>query len=283
RNDDVRCACSVRVPEVPKGGTRSRKAALVLLCGDGVELESPGDAFEFVFAAVFEVESGSCDEVDDGAGDERLAGPGEILDSAADVDGDAGDVVAGKFDLSCVHAGSDLETERVQSVDYGQRAAHGAGGTIEGGQETVACGVHFAAAVAFQLSAHDRLVRVEEHVPAWCACFGGPLCGGVDVGEHDRGQNAVRLGDLAFPGEELLNFAEHGVLIAAPGVLLGAGKFDELCPRDALGEVAAVLDAPIRRPGTVHDQRGDPHRRQYMADVGLGLPVREAPRHLRAG
>ena len=57
---------------------------------------------EFVFAAVFKLDTGARDKVDNGSRHKHLTGLGNRLDSCGENHGDAGCVVAAAFDFSCV-------------------------------------------------------------------------------------------------------------------------------------------------------------------------------------
>ena len=63
-----------------------------LSSSDGEELPGSVDAFEFVFAAVVELEACSGDEHRHRGGDQEFAGRGGVEHAGGDVDRDAGDV-----------------------------------------------------------------------------------------------------------------------------------------------------------------------------------------------
>ena len=93
---------------------------------DGEELPCAGDTFELVFAVIDEVESGTDDEVNDGAGHEHLVRGRERRDALGEVHPESGDVVAASFDLAGVHAGADPEPEPVDVVADREGALDGA-------------------------------------------------------------------------------------------------------------------------------------------------------------
>src|SRR4029453_8046392 len=69
---------------------------------DTVEAPGPGNALQFVFATVFELERGAGDEVLYRRGDEDLGGTGQRGDPRADVDCDSSHVGAVELDLTRV-------------------------------------------------------------------------------------------------------------------------------------------------------------------------------------
>jgi len=73
---------------------------------DGVELPTPGNALEFVFAAIVEHEAGSSDEIRDRPRHEHLAWLGDRLHPRGEIDRDAPDVIAALLDLAGVDADS---------------------------------------------------------------------------------------------------------------------------------------------------------------------------------
>src|SRR4051794_20658999 len=159
-----------------------------------VEAPGAGDAFEVVFAAVGEVEACACGEVFDGLAHEHFGGTGEGADAGADGDGDAGDVVAVVFDFADVDAGADFDVELVDTCGDFLCAANGAGGPVEGGEESVAHGLDLVATKAGEFASHDRVVPLSDVLPYAVAELCG-LCRGVDdVGKHDCGKVAVEAG-----------------------------------------------------------------------------------------
>ena len=65
--------------------------------------------------------------------------------------------------------------------------ADGPGGTVEGGEEAVAGGVHLATPKARDLAARERVVALQQFAPLPVAEGGGPLGRADDVGEEDGG------------------------------------------------------------------------------------------------
>jgi hypothetical protein len=69
---------------------------------DCVELPGSWDAFEFVFAAVDELDAGAGDEHRHGGRGQQLSRGGVVEDAGGDMDADAGDVCAAPLDFAGV-------------------------------------------------------------------------------------------------------------------------------------------------------------------------------------
>src|ERR671911_1827116 len=102
---------------------------------DGEESPGGGDAFEFVFAAVVKGCARACDEIDDGARHEHLAGLCGFADAMGEVHGDAGEFGAASFDFTGVDADPDFEADLAGGVADRGSAAEGAGGAVAGGED----------------------------------------------------------------------------------------------------------------------------------------------------
>lgn len=155
--------------------------------------EGPGswDSFEGVVASVLEGDSRAGDEVGDGPGGEDLPRASMVLDSLADVDGDAADVAAAYFDFAGVNANAHLDTEVGGGLVEGEAAGDGPAGAVEGGQEAVSGGFDLVSSVALEVLAYEVVVGVEQFMPAAVpelACLFG---GSDDVTEQHRGQHPV--------------------------------------------------------------------------------------------
>src|SRR5574342_733614 len=160
---------------------------------DSEEAPFAGDALECLNSPLFETDAGARDEVLDGAGDEDFACSGERGDPGADVDGDASDLVADDLALPRVKPRASLDAERQNASADRFGAANGPRGTIEGGEETVAGGVHFAATKSDQLAAGERVEAVEQLVPPLVTQSSRPFRRADDVGEEHRGEDTIAL------------------------------------------------------------------------------------------
>src|SRR3954451_23691815 len=78
---------------------------------DGVKAPGPRHALEPALAPIIELDTRADDQVLHGGGDEDLSGSGGGRNPLADVDGDAGDVIAPDFALTGVEAGADLDAK----------------------------------------------------------------------------------------------------------------------------------------------------------------------------
>src|SRR5262245_55641043 len=109
-------------------------------------------------AAISERDARPADEVDDGAGHEDFVGLGECLDPLGDVDGDAADVLTGQLDFAGVEPGPHMDADGADRVADGTGTAHRSSWAVEGSQETVAGGLDFSAAEAFEFGAGEAVV-----------------------------------------------------------------------------------------------------------------------------
>jgi hypothetical protein len=84
-----------------------------------------------VGASVAEWDARADYQVGDGAGDEHLAGLCCGRDPGAGVDGDAGQVVTGGFDLAGVQADPDFDAQGADRIAHRAGAADRAGGAVK--------------------------------------------------------------------------------------------------------------------------------------------------------
>src|SRR5207344_1838589 len=97
----------------------------------GPEVPLAGNALQDLRPAIVEPEVRTDDQVLHGAGDEHLAGPGQGAHPRADVDPDAGDVLAPPLDLAGVQAGADVDAQRAHRVAHRSRGPHASARTVE--------------------------------------------------------------------------------------------------------------------------------------------------------
>src|SRR6201985_2573500 len=170
-----------------------------------------GHTLEGVLAASGTAEARPGDQVNDDARDEHLARPGRCCHTCGDVDGDAADVVVAQLDLARVYARPHLETQAPQDVADRHGTPDGAGGSVEPGEEAVACGVDLTAVEALKLPPDLGVVPAEQVLPSLVANLDRALRGVDDVGKQHRGQDALDRGQRPDAGKELLDFIEHGI------------------------------------------------------------------------
>jgi hypothetical protein len=86
----------------------------------------------------------------------------------------------------------------------------------------------------------------------------------------------------AYPGEELLDLVENGVLIPCPRVLVDPRKLNVLRVGDLLGEIPAMIDAPHAIARAVDHEAGDADRRQDVPYIPAETVEHQTPNHARA-
>ena len=155
-----------------------------------------------------------------------LAAIGQRRDPRTDVHRHAGNIVfrgAAHLDLAGVNADPHLDAQYPHRVDdvVGTRERGARAG--ERGDEPVAGGVDFASAESLQFVANDGVVVVQHVAPAPVPEQRGAFGGTDDVGEHDRGQQALGVRTAPHAGDELLDLVEHRPGVAHPvqGVVTG--------------------------------------------------------------
>src|SRR5918992_1227765 len=108
-------------------------------------------------------------------------------------------------------AGTDLDAERRDGIGQRHRAPDGAGRRLEGREEAVPGRLDLAPPKALQLGADEPVVLVEEIPPPPVAHRGGEGRGLDDVGEQQRGEDAIWIGARASSREELLDLVHEPV------------------------------------------------------------------------
>ena len=152
---------------------------------------------------------------------------------------DARHVVPPPLDLSRVHADADVDAELAQGVADRDRTLHGPGRAVEDREHPVARPLDQAPAEAGQLAVDRPVVLLEAGRPGPVAERGGLLGRADDVGEEDRGQEAVAGGHLPGARQELL-YLPGDVRSAGPGDVVGRVELHVARTVDVLGEVAPV-------------------------------------------
>jgi protein kinase-like protein len=249
-----------------RAALREIRAGLLPACvswfsGSGVDhREDPplvGHALELVGTAVLELQAGPRHQVAHRGADQHLARAGQGRHPGADVHGDAPDRVAGHLDLTGVQARPDLDAERLYAADGGGRAPDGAARTVEHGEEAVTGRVDLAPPETGQLTAHERVVALEQVPPRPVAVLDREPGRPHDVGEQDGGQDPVGFGQRPDTGHELLDLADERVLIARPHELVVAGELHVPGARNVVGHVAPVTGRDRVGPRDQHRRHGD--------------------------
>jgi hypothetical protein len=95
--------------------------------------------------------------------------------------------------LARVQPGTEVDVERAGRVDHGHRATDGSGRAVEGREHPVACAADRSAPVHGDVVLDEAIVVSDQGVPAPVPEPSCVLGGADDVGEHDRGQDPVRI------------------------------------------------------------------------------------------
>ena len=180
----------------PQSKTTSRPLGTVF---QGEESPRLGHAVQRAFAAMVEAQARSHHQVLDRARHEDLARAGGRGDPRADVDGDPAYLGSGQLALAGVQAGPCLHADRADRGADRLAAADRPGRAVEHREEAIAGGVDLAAAEALELAAHERMVTLEQAVPALVAELCRTGGGADDVGEEQRQQRSSRSGPRRTP------------------------------------------------------------------------------------
>ncbi len=146
----------------------------------------PRDTLQRVGATILEIESRPGHQILHGARDKHLAGFSKGSDTGADVHGDPAELRAHQLALASVEASPHSQAEALDAGTHGGGGAHGAGGSIEGCDETVATGVDLSASELREFLTHNGMMRLEEAAPVPIADLSRFPCRLHDVGEEDR-------------------------------------------------------------------------------------------------
>src|SRR5215813_2868370 len=128
----------------PDPGSASGRAARSLRI-DGEDAPAARDALQRMGSAVHELKPGTSHEVLDGVRDEYLVGSGKASDTRTNVDRDAAELRAHDLALTRVKTGPDVESELLDTRRDRTGGADRPRWSVEGGQESVARRVDFAA------------------------------------------------------------------------------------------------------------------------------------------
>src|SRR5262249_49318454 len=200
-----------------------------------------------------EADAGACDEIADGRRCEHVTAARLRCNAGSRVHGDPTYGAARDLALAGVNACANVEPERLQRVADRARRADRPARTVKRREEPVACRVDLVAAKPHEHAPDRGMVLVEQLSPAPVAelrCAAGRV---DDVREEQRRQHAVRVGNRADAGEELLDLVEQLVDAADPRDVIVAGKLDETCTGDLACNPSALLDVSVAVAGSVED------------------------------
>src|SRR5215472_15219787 len=114
-----------------------------------------------------------------------------MRNARSNTDGNSARIVLRQLDLAGMHADAHWNVEPMQLIANGAGAVNRARRSVEGGQETVAQGLHLLAAEPRKLLAHRFVMSVEKVAPCPMALGVGAPCRVDDVREHDGGEHTV--------------------------------------------------------------------------------------------
>src|SRR5439155_14615863 len=178
-------------------------------------------------AAILELDTRAGNQVLDGARNEHLARLGEGGDARPDVNGDAARFAVNELALAAVQPSAYVQVEGADGLLDREGAVDSPCRAVEGGEEAVADGVHFLAAVAPQLRADGLVMLLQQLAPGAVAQLGRPRGGTNDVREENRREDPVRLGFPRLPFDDVLQKAlqrrEEAVRIAELGRKVSPG------------------------------------------------------------
>ena len=240
-----------------------------------------------MLSAVHEGEAGAGDQVARRCADEHLAGRGQGGDKRSEVDRDPPHDAVDALHLARVDSHADAKPEVREALVDRMSAADRAGRPVEEGEDAVADGVDLLAAVSGELEAHELELALQEIRPRPVAETRGGRRGVDDVGDHhgdqdafvdDPGSGREIAGDLPHEGlddvEDLVRVDRDEVVVAR--------ELDEPRSRDALCDVAALVDPHGAVTGAVEDERGDVDRSEQVTDVDQGVHLEQGSNRARA-
>ncbi len=197
-----------------------------------------------------------------------------------------------------MHSHAHLEADPSEPGANANRTPHGPRRAVEG-KETIAGDVELPAAEPPELPPHRSMVRLDQPGPTPIADLDRPLGGAHEIGEEDGRQHPVGVRPPAHAGEEILDLVDDLVGLDPRQVVISL-QLDEPCARNAVGKVAALLDARIAVARAVQDDRRNADGGQDVTHVDLAVhedeiaccpgarrragapepPVRERPVHV---
>src|SRR6266568_6821072 len=134
------------------------------------------DAFECLFAAVLEPDSGTRDEIGHRSRDKDFGRARERRDSCADVNGDAPDIIASQLHFSGVQTGAHFDAERPDRLDKRARTPDRFAWPVECREMPVAGRIDEPASEFRDLNSGDAVNSIEKLLPASIAKLRGAFC-----------------------------------------------------------------------------------------------------------
>src|SRR3954468_18433591 len=188
------------------------------------------------------------------------------------MDGDPAELSINDLALTGVQARSDLDPQLGDLPADRRSAAYATRRPIERREEPVAGGVQLTAAMASQLSSHNRVVALHDLPPSRIPHLRQMNRRVDDVREENRGQNAVRLrlGPAVCAArieQEALDLVGDLVDLRQGRYVAAARELDVRRARDALGDVPPLFDLTPRVVCVVQNESRHVDGRQDVANV----------------
>ena len=142
---------------------------------------------------------------------------------------DPSHVVAFNCALASVNTAADRQSQTANHVPDRAGAFNRARWTVKGCEDTVARGVHYAAAETHDFLANLLMIVVDQVAPARVPNRRDALGRLDNVDEEDGCENTVRLQHGSFARQKLLDLRQQRIGVADPGNVIIARKLDELC------------------------------------------------------
>src|SRR5438067_6035212 len=167
-----------------------------------------------MLAVVIELDAGAGDEIPHSLRDQHLTRRRRCRPACGDVHRNAAELVADSLALGGVDAGTYVEPEQRRRVLDRAGAADRARGAVERRHEPVAGRVDLDAAEALKLTPDRLVVPLEQLAPAAVAECDGSLGRSDDVGEENRGEDAIGVRYGTHACEELLDLVDDRIGLA---------------------------------------------------------------------
>src|SRR5208282_181115 len=134
--------------------------------GDGAkDLPRLGDPLQRMGAEILEFYARARDQVLHGARNQHIVGAAELRHPRSDVHRDPPHVILGQLDFACMKTDAHRNLESTQRIANGAGAMDRPGRPIEGGEETVAQGLHFSSTETRKLLPHRLVMRFKKIAP----------------------------------------------------------------------------------------------------------------------
>ena len=117
------------------------------------------------------------------------------------------------------------------------------------------------------------MMRIEELGPPAIAQTRCTFGRAHDIGEQQGREDTVALRRMSNARDEFIDFVDETFGIAVPVSKIRTRQLDQFRARYPGGEVASCLERAADGVPSGQDQRGDSDRREYVAQIGLSVPL----------